>query len=112
MNYEKRSDSALALRRSVRFVGNHLEHAQNVCVVINTLNSMIERNKMSWLRCDECDDIFNAKEELDWKDDNGHITCMGCLERYDDVEPDHEDDGEALASAGFGTDEDYRYYEN
>jgi len=24
-------------------------------------------------------------------------------------EPDHEDDGEALASAGFGTDEDYGY---
>ena len=25
-------------------------------------------------------------------------------------EPDHEDDGEALAMAGFGTDEDYNYY--
>ena len=25
-------------------------------------------------------------------------------------EPDHEDDGEALASSGFGTDEDYNYY--
>jgi hypothetical protein len=37
---------------------------------------------------------------------------MGCLERHNDVEPDHEDDGEALASAGFGTDEDYGYYEN
>ena len=28
----------------------------------------------------------------------------------EDYEPDFEDDGDALASAGFGTDEDYGYY--
>jgi hypothetical protein len=28
----------------------------------------------------------------------------------DDYEPDYDDDAEALASAGFGTDEDYGYY--
>ena len=28
----------------------------------------------------------------------------------DQYEPDYEDDGDALASAGFGTDEDYGYY--
>lgn len=27
-----------------------------------------------------------------------------------DYEPDYEDDSEALASAGFGTDEDYGYF--
>jgi len=34
------------------------------------------------------------------------------LERDHDeaYEPDYEDDGDALASAGFGTDEDYGYY--
>jgi hypothetical protein len=28
----------------------------------------------------------------------------------DQYEPDYEDDGDALASAGWGTDEDYGYY--
>jgi hypothetical protein len=32
------------------------------------------------------------------------------MEQEEDYEPDHEDDGDALASAGFGTDEDYGYY--
>ena len=36
----------------------------------------------------------------------GHEEQQG----YDHYEPDHEDDGEALASAGFGTDEDYGLY--
>ena len=31
-------------------------------------------------------------------------------EQEQDYEHDYEDDGEALASAGFGTDEDYGYY--
>ena len=31
-------------------------------------------------------------------------------DEYEDYEPDYEDDGDALASAGFGTDEDYGYY--
>ena len=31
-------------------------------------------------------------------------------EEYEPEEPDHEDDAGALASAGFGTDEDYGYY--
>ena len=36
----------------------------------------------------------------------GHEEQQG----YDHYEPDHEDDTEALASAGFGTDEDYGLY--
>lgn len=32
------------------------------------------------------------------------------MEQEEDYEPDYEDDGDALASAGFGTDEDYGYY--
>ena len=32
------------------------------------------------------------------------------VEREDYYEPDYEDDGDALASAGMGTDEDYGYY--
>ena len=28
----------------------------------------------------------------------------------DEQEPDHEDDGDALASANYGTDEDYGYF--
>jgi len=31
-----------------------------------------------------------------------------CLQE-EEYEPDYEDDGDALASAGFGTDEDYGY---
>jgi len=37
----------------------------------------------------------------------GHDEQLG-HDHYN--EPDHEDDGEALASAGFGTDEDYGLY--
>tara|TARA_Y100001938_G_scaffold151024_1_gene245265 strand:- start:4798 stop:5253 length:456 start_codon:yes stop_codon:yes gene_type:complete len=40
----------------------------------------------------------------DWHE--GHEEQQG----YDHYEPDHEDDGKALASAGFGTDEDYGLY--
>lgn len=69
---------------------------------------------MSWLKCDECESIFNAKEQLDWADDNGHITCQHCLERLQDQEPcgpdNFMDDEEALASAGHGMDESYGYY--
>lgn len=35
---------------------------------------------MSWLRCDDCDRYFNAKEELDWKDRDGRISCEHCIE--------------------------------
>jgi orotate phosphoribosyltransferase-like protein len=39
-------------------------------------------------------------------------ACIEDLESadIDFDEPDFEDDGDALASAGFGTDEDYGYY--
>lgn len=35
---------------------------------------------MSWLRCNDCDRYFNAKEELDWKDRDGRISCEHCIE--------------------------------
>jgi len=35
---------------------------------------------LSWLRCNDCDRYFNAKEELDWKDRDGRISCENCLE--------------------------------
>lgn len=53
-------------------------------------------------------------------DDFDDITCEEFYgdDYYDELErdcdepyePDYEDDGDALASAGFGTDEDYGYY--
>ena len=45
---------------------------------------------MSWLRCHDCDRYFNAKEELDWKDRDGRISCELC-----------DDDEEALTSAEY-----------
>ena len=66
---------------------------------------------MSWLQCDECDGLFNAKQDPEWSDDNGHITCANCLERLQDQEPcgpdNYLDDEEALASAGHGMHESY-----
>ena len=35
---------------------------------------------MSWLRCDDCWRYFNAKEELNWRDLGGSISCEHCLE--------------------------------
>ena len=77
---------------------------------------------MSWLRCNDCDRYFNAKEELDWKDRDGRISCEHCIEDEEaltmaeaealdePVGPDNYlDDEEALASAGMGMDESYGY---
>jgi len=35
---------------------------------------------LSWLRCNDCDRYFNAKEELEWKDRDGRISCEHCIE--------------------------------
>ena len=43
---------------------------------------------MSFLKCNECRNLFNAKEELGWEEYKGHITCVAC------VEEDHEHFGE------------------
>lgn len=70
------------------------------------------------------DIIYDIQDELR----RGDLSFREIAERYDvslssveeilqdlmdqeqDYEPDYEDDGDALASAGFGTDEDYGYY--
>ena len=75
---------------------------------------------MSWLRCDDCDDYFDAKDGNEWRDLGGSITCWNCLQdeeaNRDDgddepVGPDNYlDDEEALASAGMGMDESYGHY--
>ena len=70
------------------------------------------------------DVVFDIQDELN----SGDLSFAEIAERYDvpvatveeifalmmeqeeDYEPDHEADGDALASAGFGTDEDYGYY--
>ena len=69
------------------------------------------------------DVVFDIQDELN----SGDLSFAEIAERYDvsvatveeifalmmeqeeDYEPDYEDDGDALASAGFGTDEDYGY---
>lgn len=48
----------------------------------------------------ECD-LETVQEVFDYMMD---------MENDDLFEADYEDDGDALASAGFGTDEDYGYY--
>ena len=35
---------------------------------------------MSWLRCDDCDDYFDAKDGNEWRDLGGSITCWNCLQ--------------------------------
>ena len=45
---------------------------------------------MSWLHCDDCGDLFNAKDGNEWRDYNLHITCWNCLQ-----------DEEALTSAEY-----------
>jgi hypothetical protein len=70
------------------------------------------------------DVVFDIQDELN----SGDLSFAEIAERYDvpvatveeifalmmeqeeDYEPDYEADGDALASAGFGTDEDYGYY--
>ena len=69
------------------------------------------------------DRIFDIQDEIR----TGELSFAEIAEQYDvtmevvqdifedmiqqemDYEPDYEDDGDALASAGFGTDEDYGY---
>jgi len=71
------------------------------------------------------DVVYDIQDELR----RGDLSFREIAERYDvplatvedilqdvmeqeaeDYYPDYEDDGDALASAGFGTDEDYGYY--
>jgi hypothetical protein len=70
------------------------------------------------------DTIFDIQAEIE----SGDLSFAEIAERYDvtidvvqeifdemimqevDYDPDYEDDGDALASAGLGTDEDYGYY--
>jgi hypothetical protein len=42
--------------------------------------------------------------------DEVYETIIAAEDDSDDFEPDYEDDAEALASAGFGMDEDYGFY--
>ena len=65
---------------------------------------------MSVILCDSCDLLVDTDyfPEFEWDEKTDKYTCESCLESRD--EPDHEDDGEALASAGFGTDEDYGHF--
>ena len=62
---------------------------------------------MSVIFCDSCErtDWIVCFE---WDEKTDKFTCQSCLEDRD--EPDHEDDGDALASANYGTDEDYGYF--
>ena len=62
---------------------------------------------MSVLTCSQCDEK-DWSVCFEWDDKTSNFICHTCLELMD--EPDHEDDGEALASAGFGTDEDYGHF--
>ena len=64
---------------------------------------------MSVLVCDLCEEQ-DWSIRFDWNEKSSQFICHTCLEQTD--EPDHEDDAEALASAGFGTDEDYGYFGN
>lgn len=62
--------------------------------------------------CEKCNEEPCAGITLVWVDDlpgpYGMWLCDICrAPDTSDDEPDHEDDGEALASAGFGTTEDY-----
>ena len=71
------------------------------------------------------DVVFDIQDEIR----SGELSFAEIAERYEvplstvedilqdmieqedeDYYPDYEDDGDALASAGFGTDEDYGYY--
>ena len=68
------------------------------------------------------DVVFDIQDEIR----RGELSYAEIAERYnvplftvedildftmdEEQEPDYEDDGDALASAGFGTDEDYGYY--
>jgi hypothetical protein len=59
---------------------------------------------------DAADDWKLVAVDINYEDD--HLVCDHCGELVESAygepdAPDHEDDGQALASAGHGTDEDY-----
>lgn len=72
-------------------------------------------------RCNLCAVHVKPDEDGEWNGsitDEGVIYCWDChpevkeieFTECDDYMDDAEADGEALASAGWGTDEDYGYY--
>ena len=84
-----------------------LSYLQNRVEKLEEQNLFL-RNKLKELedRTESIDLSQKQKEQLRGYHE-GHEEQQG-YDHYD--EPDHEDDGEALASAGFGTDEDYGFY--
>ena len=56
-----------------------------------------------WIQCDMCDEMWCMAHGLHAFE----CSCPSMDEFQEDQEPDTQDDSYALASAGFGTDEDY-----
>ena len=69
--------------------------------VVFDIQDEIRRGELSYAEIAERYNVplFTVEDILDFM-----------MEQEEDLEPDYEDDGDALASAGFGTDEDYGYY--
>ena len=40
---------------------------------------------MSWIRCDDCQFMFNTKDGREWRDVAGNITCPDCVEIVDEM---------------------------
>ena len=59
-----------------------------------------------WIQCDMCDEMWCMAHELHAFE----CACPSIDEVQGLEEPDDSDDSYALASAGFGTDEDYGFY--
>ena len=81
---------------------------------VELLYDKIEELKLRLKELEECGCRIGKKIGLSLKQQDqlkgyheGHEEQQG-YDHYE--EPDHEDDAEALASAGFGTDEDYGLY--
>ena len=97
----------LELRDLVTRVANAEKHIE----LLYDLNSEL---KLRQKELEECNCRIGKRIGLSIKQQDqlkgyheGHDEQLG-HDHYE--EPDHEDDSEALASAGFGTDEDYGLY--
>ena len=48
---------------------------------------------MSWLKCHDCQYMFQTKDGRKWRDLGGSITCPECfeIEKHDGWPPDDQD---------------------
>jgi hypothetical protein len=90
------------------WLGNHLVSQTNTHTRDDFDDMMDEAYHLSSNHPERAIQIYSSRDDLVW--DNNDEYMKDVPEREDQFRNDVEADADTLASAGYGTDEDYGYY--